>query len=135
VWSNRDNYGCLLGRRGIARDQAPAFRHLAWTQVSHLTPPLRVVSSPHGLNNLLTCTCRGVLSPSRCLGACLRRCCWMRTAFSSRRSSQLFFKSSMLCSVTFELFFVRFFHRLRLFPLVLQQSFELLHISCFPGFS
>ncbi len=40
------------------------------------------------------------VSPSRRLGACWKRCCWMRTAFSSPGPSQLFFKSSMLCSVT-----------------------------------
>ena len=40
------------------------------------------------------------VSPSRRLGACWRRCCWMRTAFSSRGPSQLFFGSSMLCSVS-----------------------------------
>jgi hypothetical protein len=40
------------------------------------------------------------VSPSRRLGACWRHCCWMRTAFSSRGPSQLFFGSSMLCSVS-----------------------------------
>ncbi len=44
--------------------------------------------------------CRGIPIARR-LGTCWRRCCWMRrTAFSSRGPSQLFFKSSMLCSVT-----------------------------------
>ena len=76
------------------------------------------------------------VSPSRRLGACWRRCCWMRTAFSSRGPSQLFFGSSMLCSVSsWVVFHPIFFLCIRLFPLVLQQSFELLNIFCFSGFS
>ncbi len=39
------------------------------------------------------------VSPSRPLGACWRRCRCRRTAFSSSSSSQLLFKSSMLCSL------------------------------------
>ncbi len=42
--------------------------------------------------------------------------------------------NAVLCNFL-ELFFVLFFHRIRLFLLVLQQSFELLHISCFSSFS
>ena len=42
-----------------------------------------------------SCTC----TPLRPLYACLRRFWWMRTAFSSRGSSRLLFKSSILCSV------------------------------------
>jgi hypothetical protein len=74
------------------------------------------------------------VSPSRRLGACWRRCCWMRTAFSSRGPSQLFFGSSMLCSVSSWVVFHPIFC-IRLFPLVFQQSFELLDIFCLPGFS
>ncbi len=44
------------------------------------------------------------VSPSRPLGASLRRW-WMRTAFSLRSSSQLLFKSSMLCSVLYGVVF------------------------------
>jgi hypothetical protein len=40
------------------------------------------------------------VSPSRRLGACWRHCCWVRTAFSSCGPSQMFFRSSMLCSVS-----------------------------------
>ncbi len=76
------------------------------------------------------------VSPSRRLGACWRRCCWMRTAFSSRGPSQLFLHvfNAVPCNFL-ELFFIRnffsfssdFFHSF--------FSYLLNNISCFSGFS
>jgi len=31
VWSSRENYSQLVGRRGLERDMAPQWRHLVWT--------------------------------------------------------------------------------------------------------
>ena len=31
VWSSRENYSQLVGRRGVERDMAPQWRHLVWT--------------------------------------------------------------------------------------------------------
>ncbi len=45
------------------------------------------------------------VSPSRPLGVCWRRCRCRRTACSSRSSSQLLFKSSMLCRVLYGVIF------------------------------
>jgi hypothetical protein len=48
VWSSKDNYGVLVGRRGIVRDPAPAWRHLAWTQVPVINQS--VISTPKSLD-------------------------------------------------------------------------------------
>ena len=32
VWSSRDNYTQLLGRRAVERDPAPHWRHVTWTR-------------------------------------------------------------------------------------------------------
>jgi len=32
VWSSRENYSQLVGRRGVERDMAPQWRHLVWTK-------------------------------------------------------------------------------------------------------
>ena len=32
VWSSKDNYTCLLGRRHVDRDPAPHWRHVVWTR-------------------------------------------------------------------------------------------------------
>lgn len=36
VWHSKDSYGTLVGRRGVRRDQAPAWRNLAWNEDTQL---------------------------------------------------------------------------------------------------
>ena len=36
VWHSKDNYGTMVGRRGVRKDPAPSWRNLAWSEDAQL---------------------------------------------------------------------------------------------------